>query len=103
MAEQLFREQMVPMFGLAHLQQIVDPETALQKLEFLAQNVFTHAHKPTTIISFGALSFLVLFREFKGLFKNKWWIYNIPEILIVVVVSTGKHDVSVQYFIFTQL
>lgn len=79
------------MFGLVALQHLLDPETAFQKFQFLVQNVFTHAHKMTTIISFGALSSLVLFREFKGLFKNKWWIYNLPEILIVVVVSTSKH------------
>ena len=84
------------MFGLTKLQQLVDPETALQKLQFLAENVFTHAHKPTTIISFGALFSLVLFREFKRLFKRKWWIYNLPEILIVVVVSTSKFNISCQ-------
>src|SRR6266550_1367823 len=79
------------MFGLTALQHVLDPETALQKLQFLVQNVFSHAHRMTAIISFGALLSLVLFRAFKGLFKNKWWIYNLPEILIVVVVSTSKH------------
>ena len=96
MTQKRLREQLIPMFGLTQLQHLVDPETALQKLQLLAGNVFTHAHKPTTIISFGALFSLVLFREFKGLFKRKWWIYNLPEILIVVVASTGKLDVPGQ-------
>lgn len=84
------------MFGLTQLQQLVDPETALQKLKFLAENVFTAAHKSTTVISFGALFSLVLFREFKNLFKRKWWIYNLPEILIVVVVSTSMLNICGQ-------
>ncbi|KAF8633870.1 hypothetical protein AX15_001202 [Amanita polypyramis BW_CC] len=82
-------EQLTPMFGLTELQNVVDPETALQKLQFLAENVLSHAHKKTTAISFCVLFSLVLFREFKNLFRSKWWIYRLPEILIAVVASTA--------------
>ena len=88
-AQVMYREQLIPMFGLVELQHVFDPETTIQKIEFLLKNVFTHAHRMTTIISFVALFSLVLFREFKNLFKSKWWIYRLPEVLIIVVASTG--------------
>ncbi|KIL62009.1 hypothetical protein M378DRAFT_81836, partial [Amanita muscaria Koide BX008] len=82
-------EQLIPMFGLTKLQHILDPETTMAKLGFLLENVFTHAHKMTTIISFSALLAIVLFRAFKNMFKRNRWIYNLPEVLIVVVASTA--------------
>ena len=57
---------------------------------FLVDNAFTHTHRLTATISFGALAILVLLRKIKFTFKRYWWIYRIPEVLLVVVVSTGK-------------
>jgi MFS superfamily sulfate permease-like transporter len=44
----------------------------------------------TFMISFSALGVLVLLRSIKGLFKNYAFIYRLPEVLIVVGVSTCK-------------
>jgi hypothetical protein len=77
------------MFGLLSLARILHPDTTLTKIEFIVQNVFTHYHRATTIISFGALIVLVLLRSSKNMFKKYWWIYRLPEVLLVVVVSTS--------------
>jgi hypothetical protein len=42
------------------------------------------------LVSFGALLVLVFMRIFKGYFRNIWWIYRLPEVLIVVVLSTSN-------------
>ncbi|KAH9910992.1 sulfate anion transporter [Epithele typhae] len=81
-------EQLIPMFGLTQLEHVLQPKSTLEKLLFLIENAFTHAHRLTTIISFGALAVLVLVRTFKQAFKKYWFIYRIPEVFIVVVVST---------------
>lgn len=78
------------MFGLTALQHTLDPETTLDKLIFLIENAFTHLHRPTAIISFSALLALVSLRSFKGGFKKYWFIYRLPEVLVVVVVSTSS-------------
>ncbi|KAF8630886.1 hypothetical protein AX17_005244 [Amanita inopinata Kibby_2008] len=82
-------EQLMPMLGLTDLMHQVDPESTCQKIMFLLENTLSHAHKATTIISFSALFILVFLRELKSMFKNKWWIYRLPEVLIVVVASTA--------------
>ena len=56
---------------------------------FLVDHAFTDGHRTTTIISFTALFALVAMRSFKNLFKKYWFIYRIPEVLVVVVVSTS--------------
>lgn len=81
-------EQLIPMFGLAALQRIVQPETTLDKLVFLFENAFTNNNAYATVISFTALTTLLLLRQIKGYFKKYWWIYRMPEVLIVVVAST---------------
>ncbi|KAF5375547.1 hypothetical protein D9615_009135 [Tricholomella constricta] len=81
-------EQLIPMFGLVALQRIAQPETTLDKLLFIVENAFTHSNTLTTVISFTALLALVVFRNGKNLFKRYWWIYRLPEVLIVVVAST---------------
>ncbi|RDB25013.1 hypothetical protein Hypma_007463 [Hypsizygus marmoreus] len=81
-------EQLIPMFGLVNLQRALQPETTMDKLFFLLEHAFTDSNVRTTIISFTALVALVVFRNLKGLFKRYWWIYRLPEVLIVVVVST---------------
>ncbi|KAG6818411.1 hypothetical protein H0H93_005194 [Arthromyces matolae] len=81
-------EQLIPMFGLGPLQKLVQPETTVEKLIFLVENTFAHLNPVTTTISFSALAILLLLRNLKNLFKNYWFIYRLPEVLIVVVVST---------------
>jgi hypothetical protein len=82
-------EQLVPMFGLTDLLHTIHPETTFDKLVFLIENVFTYAHRTTTFISFTALLALVLLRTFKVTFKKHWWIYRLPEVLVVVIISTS--------------
>ncbi|KAG6830437.1 hypothetical protein H0H92_000740 [Tricholoma furcatifolium] len=81
-------EQLIPMLGLVPLQKIVKPETTLEKLIFLAENSFTHFNPRTATISFSALAILLLLRNVKNLFRKYWFIYRLPEVLIVVLVST---------------
>ncbi|KAF8552950.1 hypothetical protein OG21DRAFT_1415146 [Imleria badia] len=81
-------EQLIPMFGLAALENQVRPETTLDKILFLVEYVWTHSHKLTTLISFGVLFVLIFLRVFKESFKRTWWIYRLPEVLLVVVAST---------------
>ncbi|KAL4064287.1 sulfate transporter family-domain-containing protein [Scleroderma yunnanense] len=85
-------EQLIPMFGLVTLEDELQPESSLDKIIFLVENVWTHAHELTTIISFGALAALMLFRAFKNFFKSTWWIYRLPEVLIFVVLATVMSD-----------
>ncbi|EAU84208.2 endoplasmic reticulum protein [Coprinopsis cinerea okayama7 len=81
-------EQLIPMFGLTQLMRVVGPHTTLQKIAFIWDNVWEHSNQLTMVISFGALGSLVLFRMFKNQFQKTWWIYRLPEVLIVVVLST---------------
>ncbi|KAI0753444.1 sulfate anion transporter [Daedaleopsis nitida] len=85
-------EQLIPMFGLTKLEHALQPKSTLEKLLFLIENAFTHAHELTTMISFGALGVLVAIRSFKQAFKKYWFIYRLPEVFIVVVVSTMLSD-----------
>ncbi|KAG1727653.1 sulfate transporter family-domain-containing protein [Suillus paluster] len=81
-------EQLVPMFGLAALENTLNPESTLDKIIFLLEFVWTDYHKPTTLVSFGALLVLIFMRAFKRFFRRTWWIERLPEVLIVVVLST---------------
>ncbi|KAH8103503.1 sulfate anion transporter [Cristinia sonorae] len=81
-------EQLIPMFGLTALHHQVNPQSTLEKFIFLVDNAFTNGHRTTTIISFSALLILVALRVFKNQFPKYWFIYRIPEVLVVVVVST---------------
>jgi hypothetical protein len=78
------------MFGLVALENKIGPESTLDKIFFLLEYVWTDYHKPTMLVSFGALLVLVFMRTFKGYFRNVWWIYRLPEVLIVVVLSTSN-------------
>lgn len=77
------------MLGLVHLEQNLNPGSTFEKLLFLIENAALHEHRPTTLISFIALAFLVLSRFTKVRFSQNWVLRKIPELLIVVVVSTG--------------
>ncbi|KAG5646214.1 hypothetical protein DXG03_004040 [Asterophora parasitica] len=81
-------EQLIPMFGLVALQRVLQPETTLDKALFVIQNAFSNSNATTTVISFTALVALLVLRNLKSLFKRFWFIYRLPEVLIVVVVST---------------
>jgi hypothetical protein len=77
------------MFGLVPLERTVHPSTTMEKLLFLIENMFTHYNPVTTVISFTALAALILLRSLKNMFKRYWFIYRIPEVLVVVILSTG--------------
>lgn len=81
----MYSEQLIPMFGLVPREHELHPITTLDKLLFLIENVFTHMNPTTTLISFSALFSLVFLRNFKGRFQKYWWIYRIPEVLVVIV------------------
>ncbi|KAI0333331.1 sulfate anion transporter [Cubamyces sp. BRFM 1775] len=85
-------EQLIPMFGLTNLEHVLQPKSTLDKLFFLVENVFTHSHRLTALISFGALAVLVGMRTLKRAGKRYWFIYRLPEVFIVVVVSTLLSD-----------
>lgn len=81
-------EQLIPMLGLVSLQHALNPHSTVEKAIFLIDNALTHSHVLTSIISFSALAILVVTRRLKGVFKNYWFIYRLPEVLLVVVFST---------------
>ncbi|KAG6329805.1 hypothetical protein ID866_9285 [Astraeus odoratus] len=82
-------EQLIPMFGLVALENQLKPQSTLDKIVFLMEYVWSHSHRLTTFISFGALLALMFFRAFKRYFPNTWWIYRLPEVLIAVVLATA--------------
>ncbi|KAJ7125324.1 sulfate anion transporter [Mycena epipterygia] len=88
----ILTEQLVPMFGLTELMHKAHPESTLDKVLFLVEHVIPSANAVTTLISFSALAVLVGLRMVKGAFQKYWWIYRLPEVLIVVVVSTFLSD-----------
>ncbi|CCM02968.1 uncharacterized protein FIBRA_05083 [Fibroporia radiculosa] len=92
MAIVIMIEQLIPMFGLGKLQHEYQLHTTLDKFMFIINNVWTHGHQLTMIISFGALAILVLVRTLKGAFKRYPIIYRLPEVLIVVVCSSIMSD-----------
>jgi hypothetical protein len=75
------------MLGLVPLEHQLHPHSTLEKLGFLIMNI-PNAHKPTAIVSFGAFGSLVVLRFIKNMFKGSW-VYRLPEVLIVVVISTS--------------
>ncbi|KAF8911625.1 sulfate anion transporter [Gymnopilus junonius] len=81
-------EQLIPMFGLSELLHVLDPETTFEKAAFLFRYALSRMNPVTTIISFSSLFALVALRYIRNRFKGIWWIYRIPEVLVVVVVST---------------
>lgn len=78
------------MFGLAKLMHELDPETTLEKIAFLLEYTWSHSNRLTTLVSFGALFSLIAIRAIKNQFKRYWFIYRMPEVLLVVIASTGK-------------
>ncbi|KAG2032608.1 sulfate transporter family-domain-containing protein [Suillus americanus] len=81
-------EQLIPMFGLVALENQMNPESTFDKIIFLLEFSWSDYHKPTMLVSFGALLVLIFMRFFKAYFRRTWWIERLPEVLLVVVFST---------------
>ncbi|VDC07868.1 unnamed protein product [Peniophora sp. CBMAI 1063] len=81
-------EQLIPMLGLVALEHKVNPETTLQKFLFLVEYGFTHAHKPTVLLSFISFAILVAIRNLKRFVSHIPILYRMPEVLLVVLGST---------------
>ncbi|KAJ6590119.1 sulfate anion transporter [Mycena vulgaris] len=88
----ILTEQLVPMFGLTALMHQAHPESTFDKVLFLLEHAIPSANVKTTIVSFSALAVLVGLRVIKGAFQKYWWIYRVPEVLVVVVLSTFLSD-----------
>ncbi|KAJ7503163.1 sulfate anion transporter [Mycena galericulata] len=88
----ILTEQLVPMFGLTALMHEMHPESTFDKVLFLVEHAFTNANVRTTIVSFSALGVLIGLRMIKGAFQKYWWIYRLPEVLVVVILSTFLCD-----------
>jgi hypothetical protein len=79
----------MPMLGLLALEHEVNPQTTLHKIAFLLEYGFTHFHRPTAILSFSAFFILVAVRNLKVYVKRWPLLYRIPEVLVLVIVSTS--------------
>ena len=78
------------MLGLVGLQHQLNPHSTLEKIVFLVDNAFTHTHRLTALVSFTALAILVILRKLKVACKRWWFIYRLPEVFLVVVISTSE-------------
>lgn len=63
-------------------------ESTLAKLSFILENMWDHTNSLTATISVVALGTLILMRYAKSFFPKVWWIYRMPEVLVVVGLST---------------
>jgi hypothetical protein len=77
------------MLGLVALEHKLNPQTTLEKILFLVEYGFTRSHRPTAFISTVALVALVMLRMLKASLRRYKWVARVPEVLIVVIVSTG--------------
>jgi MFS superfamily sulfate permease-like transporter len=93
----IFIEQLVPMLGLAAIlsspQASHDPPTTpIPKLLFIFEHL-DHVNKTTAILSFSSLAVLIVARVIKQWLVQRpggRWVRFVPEILIVVVGTTGE-------------
>lgn len=83
------REQLIPMLGLTALEHHLNPQTTLEKMYFLIEHAIKQAHRPTALVSACALTSLVVLRMLKASLSRFKWITRIPEVLIVVIISTS--------------
>lgn len=84
------------MFGLVELEHAISPplETTFEKFSFLLENL-ERIHAPTATVAFSTFAILVFMRFLKSGLRQRlgprWtWIQSIPEIFLVVVISTGE-------------
>ena len=89
-----YSEQLIPMLGLVALEHKLNPQTTLEKIIFLVENGFTRTHRPTAFVSTIALTALVMLRMLKASLRRYKWIARVPEVLIVVIVSTSTFHFS---------
>lgn len=81
-------EQLIPMVGLAGLEREVNPTTTPDKVAFIIDNIGS-INRSTTLLSFTTLFILVTIRYLKRHFAAAHgWVRIIPEIFLVVVIST---------------
>ena len=67
-------------------------DTVLEKVSFLISNIH-RVHKLTLAVSLGALTILILAKLFKArlvMRKGFKWLAYVPEVLAVVIASTGS-------------
>jgi len=81
-------EQLIPMLGLVALEHKLNPQTTLEKIFFLVENGFTRTHRPSAFVSTIALIVLVMLRMLKVSLRRYKWVARVPEVLLVVIVST---------------
>ncbi|KAK0212335.1 sulfate anion transporter [Desarmillaria ectypa] len=81
-------EQLIPMLGLTGLEHALHPGTTWDKFIFILDHFLGHTNLTTAAISFGSFLTLVFMRKAKQSFVKYWWIYRIPEVLVVVIIST---------------
>jgi len=89
------------MLGLVPLEKTLQPKTTMDKLFFLVKHV-PDLHGPTATVAFGAFTALVVLRYIKSCFKSGW-IRGIPEVLIIVIVSTSAFGDFLGLFVLWQL
>jgi len=82
------------MFRLTTLAHDHHLHSTLEKIIFLSEYTIPYMHATTTVVSFSALLILVALRIVKNMFTKYWWIYRLPEVLIVVVVSISMFSSS---------
>lgn len=78
------------MLGLETRVYEVNPTTTLEKLIFIFQNVMPYGHRLTCFVSFGALAVVIILRLVKMRFRNHWLLRRLPDVLIVVILSTSE-------------
>lgn len=89
LAHSPYSEQLIPMLGLVALEHKLNPHTTPEKILFLVENGFTRAHRPSAFVSVIALIALVMLRMLKAALRRYKWVTRVPEVLIVVIVSTS--------------
>jgi hypothetical protein len=77
------------MLGLTALEHKLNPQSTLEKILFLVENGFTRSHGLTAFVSALALVALVMLRMLKASLRRYKWVARVPEVLIVVIVSTS--------------
>lgn len=95
----IFIEQLVPMLGVAQIlthpeAQIEPPVLPIDKLVFILGHL-QHTSKATAILGFVSLGILILARVTKQNIVHRpgaTWVRYVPEILLVVVGTTGKRN-----------
>jgi MFS superfamily sulfate permease-like transporter len=85
--------QLIPILGLTPFEKRSADATTFSRLKFVLDNVWEHGHRLTIMISMTTLGALVLIRMMKKFLQPKrgfGWVFYIPEVFIVLVMTTGK-------------